>query len=127
MAEHPNAEIYRRAFEAFLAQDEEAIRELIAEDVVWWEIGSPEPLHGLSTVMQSMAGLEDVSFDVDVHDVTASDDHVVGMVTATVGVGGDEFTYRTAEIAHVKDGQITERWAFSDDTQRIIEFFSQFE
>jgi hypothetical protein len=24
----------------------------------------------------------------------------------------------------MKDGKLTERWAFSDDTQRIIEFFA---
>jgi hypothetical protein len=28
---------------------------------------------------------------------------------------------------HVADGKITERWAFSDDTQAITDFFSQFE
>jgi hypothetical protein len=26
----------------------------------------------------------------------------------------------------VKNGKVTERWAFSDDTQRIIDFFSRF-
>jgi hypothetical protein len=27
---------------------------------------------------------------------------------------------------HVKDGKVTERWAFSDDTAAIEKFFSQF-
>jgi ketosteroid isomerase-like protein len=40
-----------------------------------------------------------------------------------LNMGDQSFTYRTAEIAHMKDGKVTERWAFSDDTQRIIEFF----
>jgi ketosteroid isomerase-like protein len=60
-----------------------------------------------------------------VHDLLATDDHVVGLVTATVRVGDEAFTYRTAEIAHVEDGKITERWAFSDDTQAIIDSFSR--
>ena len=31
--------------------------------------------------------------------------------------------YRTAEIYHMRDGKISERWAFSDDTERINRFF----
>jgi ketosteroid isomerase-like protein len=50
----------------------------------------------------------------------------VGLVTATVKVGDQEFTYRTAEIMHIANGQITERWAFSDDTEAINNFFGQF-
>ena len=33
-------------------------------------------------------------------------------------------TYRTAEIMHIRDGKVTARWAFSDDTDRINKFFS---
>jgi hypothetical protein len=41
--------------------------------------------------------------------------------------GGQSFSYRTAEIYHLdEEGKITERWAFSDDTQAISAFFSQF-
>jgi ketosteroid isomerase-like protein len=32
--------------------------------------------------------------------------------------------YRTAEIMHFRDGKITARWAFSDDTAAINEFFA---
>ena len=42
-------------------------------------------------------------------------------VTATRG--GKTLEYRTAEIYHMKDGKITARWAFSDDTAQIVEFF----
>ena len=46
------------------------------------------------------------------------------MVTATARMGDQELVYRTAEIYHMRDGKVTERWAFSDDTQRIIDFFA---
>jgi len=36
---------------------------------------------------------------------------------------GQTFDYKVAEIYHMKDGKITARWAFSDDTAKIIEFF----
>ena len=74
--------------------------------------------------LESMKG---VDFEVDLHDVLVNDDHVVGLVTASVRIGDDAFTYRMAEIAHMEGGKVTERWAFSDDTQAIIDFFSQLE
>jgi len=125
MSEHPNAELYRRAMEAFMSGDP-AAADMVADDIVWWQIGSPEPVRGRQAVVDSMSAFEGVDFQVDIHDVTASDDHVVGLVQATVRLPDQEFSYRTAEIAHVKDGKITERWAFSDDTAAIIDFFSQF-
>jgi ketosteroid isomerase-like protein len=121
MAEHPNATVYRTALEKFNAGDMSAT-DLIADDVVWYQIGA-EPLRGKEAMLQSMEGLKDLEFDIEIHDITASDDHVVGLITATVRTEDDTFSYRTAEIAHVKDGKITERWAFSDDTEAIIRFF----
>ena len=37
---------------------------------------------------------------------------------------GRTFTYRTVEIYDIRDGKIAERWAFSDDTAAIVEFFA---
>ena len=37
--------------------------------------------------------------------------------------GGHTLNYRVAEIYHVVDGLITQRWAFSDDTEAIARFF----
>ncbi len=125
MNEHPNADLYRRAFSAFMSGHGGADADLVSDDIVWWMIGAPEPLRGKEALMNSMQGMEGVDFSVDVHDVTASDDHVVALVQATVRAGGETFSYRTAEICHVVEGKITERWAFSDDTAAINEFFAQ--
>lgn len=74
----------------------------------------------------SMSGMEGVEFESSLHDVLANDDHVVGLVEAHVKVG-DEISYRTAEIMHIADGKVTGRWAFSDDTQAITDFFNKFD
>jgi len=56
--------------------------------------------------------------------VVANDDHAIALVQATARRGGRTLTYRTAEIFHVRDGKVTARWAFSDDTAAINEFFA---
>lgn len=122
MTEHPNATIYRQALEGFASGDETAA-DLIADDIVWHQIGA-ETLRGKQALLESMTQLEGLELDIDVHDVVANDDHVVGLVTATVDAGDGPFTYRTAEIAHIENGKVTERWAFSDDTQAIVDFFA---
>ena len=125
MAEHPNVAIFREVHEKLKRGDFETIFEALDDEVVWHQIGT-ETLHGKEAVRESMSGMEEFgadAFDLDIHDVVGNHEHVVGLVEATVNMGDQSFTYRTAEIVHMKDGKVTERWAFSDDTQRIIEFF----
>jgi hypothetical protein len=55
--------------------------------------------------------------------VVGGDDHTVALLTATATRAGKPFTYRVAEIYHMRDGKIVERWAFSDDTAAIAAFF----
>lgn len=124
MADHPNAARFRAAFESFNAGDSDAFGAMLSEDVVWHTIGG-ETMHGRDAVASSMSGMEGVDFDTSLHDIVGNDEHVIGLVEAHVKVGDDELSYRTAEIMHVEDGLVTERWAFSDDTQAIIDFFSK--
>jgi ketosteroid isomerase-like protein len=60
---------------------------------------------------------------LEIHDIIANDDHTVALGTATATRGGKTLTYRTAEIYHIRDGKVTARWSFSDDTAAINEFF----
>lgn len=124
MGDHPNAVLLRSAFESFNSGDSGAFGAVLAEDVVWHTIGG-ETMRGRDAVASSMSGMEGVEFEGALHDVVGNDDHVVGLVEAHVKVGDDEISYRTAEIMHIEDGKVTERWAFSDDTQAIIDFFSK--
>jgi ketosteroid isomerase-like protein len=126
MDEHPNVVAVRDLMDAFDAMDVERIRAGLADDVTWHMIGgkTTEGIEALESMMTPMA--EDFSISADVHDIVGNDEHVVALVNATARSGDEEFSYRTAEILHVKDGKITERWAFSDDTEAINRFFAQF-
>jgi uncharacterized protein len=123
--EHPNAELVREGLEAFNRGDVQAFADLIADDVVWHQIGA-ETVRGKQAMAQSMPGGEvDWQITADVHDVVANDEHAIALVDAHATRGdGRKLDYRTAEIMHIRDGKLTERWAFSDDTQRIIDFFA---
>ena len=123
MAEHPNATVVREMNEKMAAGDMEGAASKVADDVVWHEIGHAEPRRGKADLAASMGDFEGYDVKWDVHDVTASDDHVIALGTAVASKDGKSLTYRTAEIYHVKNGQVTERWAFSDDTKAITDFF----
>ncbi len=123
MPEHPNATVVREMTEAMNNGDMEGAASRVADDVVWHEIGRAEPRRGKAELAASMGEWEGYDIQWEVHDLLASDDHVIGLGLATATHGDRTLTYRTAEIYHVADGKVTERWAFSDDTQAIIDFF----
>lgn len=124
MQDHPNAALYRKVNQAVESGDFSSYADNIADDVEWWEIGSDQPIRGKGALMERMQGMMGQgSINLDLHDVIANDEHMVALVNATVERNGRTLNYRTAEIYHVRDGKITHRWAFSDDTAAINEFF----
>ncbi len=126
MTDHPNAAIIRDAAAKMEASgDMQSEVELLSDDVVWHEIGSDQPIQGKQALIERFTSLGvggDIS--VETHDVVANDEHCIQLVTATATMGDRTLVYRTAEIYHMRDGKITERWAFSDDTERINKFFA---
>jgi len=125
MADHPNAEKIRAAAEAIEAGgDMTSQMEMLDDDVVWHEIGRDEPIRGKQALMERWSNVpEGAGIKTETHDIVANDEHAIALVTATATMGDQELVYRTAEIYHMRDGKITERWAFSDDTERINKFF----
>jgi uncharacterized protein len=124
MAEHPNATVVREMNDAMFSGDMEGAASRLADDVVWHEIGRAEPRRGKAELAASMGDMGDYTITWETHDILASDDHVIALGTATATHGDRSLVYRTAEIYHVRDGRVTERWAFSDDTAAITAFFA---
>lgn len=112
---HRNAEIYRQLYDMFLKQDVEGAKDLVADDIRWHEAGASDPVVGKDAVLQRLSIGESLTADVDVHDVVADDDHVIALITAHMRKpNGDDVTYKAVEVAHIRDGKITERWSFMD-------------
>ena len=125
--EHPNVALIREGMEAFNNGDINAYAEQLSDDIVWHQIGAPT-LNGKQELAANMPA-DDTGWSIttDVHDIVGNDDHVIALVTAhATRPDGQTLDYRTTEIVHVRDGKVTERWAFSDDTQKIIDFFAGF-
>jgi uncharacterized protein len=126
MEEHPNVAILKRMGEAMAAGGDldATMSDLIADDVEWHEIGRTEPTIGKQALRERyLQGMGTFDIKADAHDTIANDEHAVQLMNVVATKDGRTLNYRTAEIYHMKDGKITARWAFSDDTARIMEFF----
>ena len=122
---HPNAQILHDANKSFSTDNPQAAMDLLADDVEWYEIGRSEPTRGKEAVLQRFQeSFGDAEVQATEHAVVADDEHAVQLMNVTARRGEKTLNYRTAEIFHMRDGKITARWAFSDDTQAIIDFFA---
>lgn len=124
MGAQENRAVAQEVQDAYARGDFQRLDELTADDVVWHEIGKSEPLRGKAALRGEMPSQTDYEISGETHDVLASDDHAIALVEATAKRGGQTLVYRTAEIYHIRDGKIAERWAFSDDTEKIVRFFA---
>ena len=125
MEEHPNATLVREALNAFNRGDFEQFAAMMADDVNWYEVGASEPVRGKEAVFSSLgSGGQDFEIEAEVHDVVANDDHTLALISATGKRGDQTLHYQTVEILHFRDGKVTDRWSFANDTQAVREFFS---
>jgi ketosteroid isomerase-like protein len=125
MAEHPNVEATRTAFEAFMKGDTEALAPHIADDAVWHIPGSHRfagTFEGKAAIMgrsqeQAEAGVQ-TSFD-EIHDIVGGDDHVVALMRTSVTGPGGSAAGNAIFVLHVKDGTATEFWAYNEHQAEI--------
>ncbi len=64
------------------------------------------------------------TFQLDIHDFVASDDHVVVLVAASGERNGRRHETRAAHVWHVSGGKATEFWGTSTDPYGDDEFWS---
>ena len=122
--EHPNAELYRRVTAAFQAGDIDAVKGALAPGLRWHEAGNPEVM-GREAVLQQMSrAVKRIDGNVAVHDVLASDEHVLALINVALRKpDGSEIDYPAVEVAHMSDGLITERWSFMDSCPPDVNAF----
>src|SRR3989304_3720966 len=124
MAEHPNAAVLRKAYDAFDKGDMATLAELFAEDVVWHAPGR-NPVSGVhrgrDAVFAGFAKFFELSggtLKLDTHAILADDEHPVALTRAVASRAGKTMDELGADVFHVRGGKIVEFWSFSED-QRL--------
>lgn len=130
MAEHPNAALARRGYDAFSAGDMDALAEILDERVVWHAPGN-NPVSGdyngrdaTFAYFGKLGELSEGTLKVEVHDILANDEHVVGMQRDTATRGGKSLDTNEVLIFHVRDGKIVEAWESYIDMAAVDDFWS---
>jgi ketosteroid isomerase-like protein len=107
--------------------DIQAATDGLSDDVEWHEIGRADAIHGKAALAERYGMGSDAPppYEItgEIHDVVGNDDHTIALLTAHATKAGKTLDYKVAEIYHVKDGKISARWAVSDDTAAINDFF----
>jgi ketosteroid isomerase-like protein len=130
MTAQSDAEAIRRGYEAFGKGDIPAVAELLADDVVWHISGRSElagTYRGRDAVIgffTEIAQRSEGSFRLDIHDLLASDEHVVAIVTELAHRGDRVLNAQGTHVWHVRDGKAAEFWGLSADAYAQDEFWA---
>ncbi len=126
-----NLELVQAAYAAFLRGDMDALPDYFDPDVVWHIPGRSAmagTIEGSANVIAALrdvaALLADGTVRLEVHDVLASDDHVVGLISEHAERNGQRFDDNFAQVIHVKDGKVTESWNLYTDIYARDEFWA---
>jgi len=130
MADHPNADVVRRGYEAFSAGDMNALAEVMDENVLWHVPGNNQ-LSGdykgrddTFAYYGKLAELTGGTFKVELHDILANDEHTVGMHRDTATRDGKSLDTNEILVFHIRDGKIVEGWEAYIDLATVDEFWS---
>jgi ketosteroid isomerase-like protein len=130
MDEHPNARLIRRGHESFARGDLEALREFMAEDVVWHEPGRSAlsgDYKGPEGVLELFRKLQDRShgtFKVEIVDLLANPERAVAIQEESARRGDRELDMASAIEFEIHHGKITEITVYHADTYHFDEFWS---
>jgi ketosteroid isomerase-like protein len=125
-----NAQLIRRGYEAFDKGDIPAVVAIFDDDISWHipgrsplagDYSGPEGVLGFFGQLQERSG---GSFRLELHDLLASDDHVVALATEMGTRGDKSLSAQTVHVWHVREGKATEFWGLAADTYALDEFWS---
>ena len=130
MHEHPNAALVRKSYHAFNKADIEAIRDVLADDVVWHEPGRSVlagDYKGRDAVLRLLARFHDLSggtFAIELLDLLVDPERVTAFQRLTGRRG--EMTLDTVDVVdfEIHHGRATEVTVYQSDTYGFDEFWA---
>jgi ketosteroid isomerase-like protein len=127
-----NIDLTRKGYVAF---NEAHIDEAMAtiHDEILWHNGGDNPLtgefRGKQAVMEMFARFGQITegtYEADIHDILASEDHTVVIGTYTATRHGRTHSARFVDVIHpAPDGRAKEFWRFFDDVAAEDEFLKE--
>lgn len=129
MSAAENAEVVRRGYAAFQSGDMDTLSQIFAPDIRWHVNGRSSiagTFEGTGSVLEMfgrLMALTEGSFRVEVHDLLASDDHVVVLGRGSGDRNGRHLKGNYAHVFHVNAGQVTEVWVVNEDPYAQDEFW----
>lgn len=130
--EKARVEMARKGYTAFNEADLAGAMETMADGIVW-HVGGDNPLSGeykgKDAVMEMLARfgqLTEGTYEADVHDILASEEHTIVIGTYTATRKGRTHSSRFVDIIHATPtGQAKEFWRFNEDQAAEDQFFKE--
>jgi uncharacterized protein len=128
MSAQEDAELVRRGYEAFIAGDMEWLNGHLHENVVWHVPGhnlTSGDYRGRENVLAFFARSVQIALpEFDIHDVVASDDHVVVLTTIRWRRNDNNETFEdhVGQVFHLDGGQVLEVWTMGEDLAGFDQF-----
>ncbi len=116
--DHPNALAYRRAADAFRAENLTVVASLISERVVWHVPGSHPmagEIRGRDEVLSWLGRLALQGFWLRELEVFGNDRHVCAISLMGARREGVDVSTRVVSVFRYDAGKQTERWIYPDD------------
>jgi uncharacterized protein len=130
MGAHENGELVRSGYEAFSKGDMETIAKIFSPDIRWNISGRNQIAGTYSGQDETFAffgklmELTDFTFSVAIHDLLASDDHVVVLAKETATRNGVTLENDDVHVWHLADGKAMEFWGIARDQHAVDEFWA---
>jgi ketosteroid isomerase-like protein len=130
MSDHPNAELLKKGYAAFAAADLDTLRELFAEDAVWYFRGK-NPYAGEFTGRDAILGhftdlftATDGTIKVGLLTAFADDKFGVAIEHMTAERNGKTRDRHDVTVYSIKNGKVAAAWAYPEEPYELDEFLS---
>jgi uncharacterized protein len=130
MSASEDVAVVRRGYDAFSRGDMATLRELFAPGIKWHGNGRNRlagTFEGIDNVLANFGQLAVESggtFRVEIHDLLASEDHVVVLASSAAERGGKRFEMNYCHVFHLSGGKVTESWVVNEDPYVLDEFWA---
>ena len=130
MGTKENVDLIRRGYQAFQRGDLAAFDDILADECVWHVPGRSQlagDKKGRRATVDYYGKLGELSagsIKVELHDVLANDEHVIGLHRTSAQRGGKSFETTEAIVFHVQGGRISEGWEHPFDLYGQDEVFA---